>query len=84
MDIEHFCSLVVGDAVEKAEEKLMQGWYPKVTSLFSGEEEVGGQVTHSSSFNSCVSTLISNHVSIEGEWVGVCVGVQKGGEEGEE
>ena len=77
--------------MEKAEEKLMQGWYPKVTSLFSGEEGVGGQVTHSSSFNSCVSTLISNHVSIEGEcvwcvcvcvwggcvcvWVCVCVGV---------
>ena len=75
MDLEHFCSLVVGDAVEKAEEKLMQGWYPKVTSLFSGEEGVGRQVTHSSSFNSCVSTLISNHVSR----VGVCVGE---GEEG--
>ena len=69
MDTEHFCSLVVGDAVEKAEEKLMQGWYPKVTSLFSGEEGVGRQLTHSTSFNGCVSTLLSNHVRRDGECV---------------
>ena len=39
MGIDRFCSLVVGDAVEKAEERLKQTWYPRVTSLFSGEGE---------------------------------------------
>ena len=63
MDIEHFSSLVVGDAVEKAEERLMQTWYPCVTSLFSGEGRVVGRVSHANGFHNCVSTLISNHVS---------------------
>ena len=63
MDVDHFCSLVVGDAVEKAEERLMQTWYPCVTSLFSGEGRVVGRVSHTCDFHDCVSTLISNHVS---------------------
>jgi len=76
MDIEHFSSLVVGDAVEKAEERLMQTWYPCVTSLFSGEGRVAGRVSHANGFHNCVSTLISNHVSANMcECVHVCTHV---------
>jgi len=77
MDIEHFSSLVVGDAVEKAEERLMQTWYPCVTSLFSGEGRVAGRVSHANGFHNCVSTLISNHVSASTcECVYVCMCVR--------
>lgn len=64
IEIEQFKNHASGTC-QKAEEKLMNAWFPLVTGLFSGE---GALVEHlpaqrSVSFHRCVSTLISNQVN---------------------
>lgn len=61
--MDHFRTLLVENACEKSEEKLMNAWFPLVTGLFSGDQAlvVGGQ---GSKFYECVSTLVANQVSM--------------------
>jgi len=62
VDVDHFRTLMVENAIEKNEEKLMNAWFPQVTSLFSGDTAlvVGPQKGR---FFDCVTTLITNQVS---------------------
>ena len=61
MDVEHFKNIVLLDT-GKAEEKLMNSWYPKVIGLFSGEECISSSSSLSASFHECVATLIGNKI----------------------
>lgn len=61
-DIERFKSTVVIEA-EKAEEKLMSSWYPKVITLFSDSKLLPKlPKDRMDSFFECSSTLIGNQV----------------------
>ena len=62
LDIEHFKNTVVREA-EKMEEAMMKSWYPSIISLFSGEGGASGRGA-GSGVHQCVSTLISNQVSV--------------------
>ena len=69
IDIEHFRSLLVENACEHAEEKLLSTWYPHVIALFSspkGEASNRGlarkPTTTSSQVYSCVDTLLGNQL----------------------
>ena len=65
-DIERYKSIVVLDA-EKAEEKLMASWFPKVITLFSENSKLVPEFPtkeRMDSFFECSSTLISNQVKI--------------------
>ena len=69
VDIEHFRSLLVENACEHAEEKLLSGWYPHVIALFSSPKKVGsstslpkhGTATSSKCYE-CVDTLLGNQL----------------------
>ncbi len=66
VDVEHWKNNVALE-VEKAEERLINSWYPRVIALFSGEGKVveGVRAQQQESFYECVTTLISNHVSTD-------------------
>ena len=59
MDIEHFRNIVLLDT-GKADEKLMNSWYPKVIALFSGESAMVDSTRLSDSYYDSVATLIGN------------------------
>ena len=61
MDVDHFKNIVLLDT-GKAEEKLMNSWYPKVIGLFSGEGCIVSSSSLSESFHECVATLIGNKI----------------------
>ena len=67
LDVEHYKNMLLM-AVEKAEERLMSGWYPKVIGLFSGESKMVGRLpaSEAESFHDCVTTLLGNQVSSRG------------------
>ena len=62
VDTEHFRQLVVENAVEKAEERMMATWFTRVTQNFSGDTSLMGKIPNSqmASFFNCVSTLLTN------------------------
>lgn len=62
-DIERYKSIVVLEA-EKAEEKLMASWYPKVITLFSENSKLLPELPKEAmdSFFECAYTLIGNQV----------------------
>ena len=69
IDIEHFRSLIVENACEHAEEKLLSTWYPHVIALFSGPKTTGSSgaltkrpSTISSKYYDCVDTLLGNQL----------------------
>ncbi len=69
IDIEHFRSLLVENACEHAEEKLLSSWYPHVIGLFSSPKSVGSASgitrhgsTASSKYYECVDTLLGNQL----------------------
>ena len=63
-DIERFKSTVVIES-EKAEEKLMSSWYPKVITLFSDPKLLPKlSKDRMDSFFECSSTLIGNQVDM--------------------
>ncbi len=68
IDIEHFRSLLVENACEHAEEKLLSSWYPHVIALFSTPKPVGSaaglvrQGTAPSKYYECVDTLLGNQL----------------------
>ena len=68
VEIDHYRTLLVENACEKAEEKLMSLWFPPVIGLFSGEKNLleGTKMsnTQTNRFFNCVSTLIANQVSV--------------------
>lgn len=51
--------------IRKAEEKIMNTWYPKVINLFIKKEALEG-IKHEKldAFYNCVSTLMSNQVNM--------------------
>jgi dynein heavy chain len=49
----------------KAEEKIMNTWYPKVISVFTKKDALEGiKADKLDAFYSCVSTLMSNQVNM--------------------
>lgn len=62
-DFERYKSIVVIEA-EKAEEKLMSSWYPKVITLFSDSKLLPKlPKDRMDSFFECSSTLVGNQVN---------------------
>ncbi len=63
VDVEHWKNNVAME-VEKAEERLLNGWHRQVIALFSGEGNLakGVRPGQQEGFHECVSTLISNQV----------------------
>ena len=64
MDVDHFRSLLVENACERAEEKLLASWFPRVTAMFSGANSKApspfkARNTH---FYKCVDVLIENQL----------------------
>lgn len=50
---------------KKAEEKIMNTWYPKVINLFTRKEALEGvKPEKTDSFYNCVSILMSNQVDV--------------------
>ena len=65
MDVEHFRNLVLLDT-QQAEERLMNSWYPKLISMFSGDEKIVDNIPFdcADSFHECVSTLLGNQMRL--------------------
>ena len=65
MDVEHFRNLVLLDT-QQAEERLMNSWYPKLISMFSGDEKIVDNIPFdcADSFHKCVSTLLGNQMRL--------------------
>lgn len=63
MELENFRNMLLVD-VQHADERLMNSWYSKVISLFSGDEKMVGnkQQEQSEAFYESVSTLIGNQI----------------------
>lgn len=50
--------------IKKAEEKILNTWYPKVINLFTKKDALDGiKPEKLDSFYNCVSTLLSNQVN---------------------
>lgn len=64
MDVDHFRSLLVENACERAEEKLLASWFPRVTSMFSGPHCKAPSPFQAKNcrFYKCVDTLMSNQL----------------------
>ena len=65
MDVEHFRNLVLLDT-QHAEERLINSWYPKLISMFSGDEKIVENIPfdRADSFHECVSTLLGNQMRL--------------------
>ena len=63
MELENFQNMVVMEC-QRAEERLMNSWYPGVIALFSGENRSKWSNPHlkTESFYECVATLIGNNI----------------------
>ncbi len=61
VDVDNFRTLLVENSCEKSEDRLMNGWFPKVTALFSGDKALvsGPQRPQ---FYGCLATLLTNQV----------------------
>lgn len=64
MDTEHFKTLLVENACERAEDKLLASWYPHVTELFSDNVTAYRlpQKNQMPMFYECVDTLLGNQL----------------------
>ncbi len=62
MDVDHFRTLLVENSCEKNEDRLMTGWFPQVTAMFTGDKALVSGPSRSRLYE-CVSTLIANQVS---------------------
>jgi len=62
--VDHFRSLLVENACERAEEKLVASWFPRVTALFSGDNSKAPSPfkTRNTHFYKCVDKLIENQL----------------------
>ena len=63
MELENFQNFVVVEC-QRAEERLMNSWYPGVIALFSSESRSKWSNPHlrTESFYECVATLIGNNI----------------------
>lgn len=63
MELESFHNLVVMEC-QRAEERLMNNWYPGVIALFSKERcsDWNTPFSRSESFYECVATLVGNNL----------------------
>ena len=66
IDTEHFRTLIVENACERAEEKLLSSWFPRVTALFTDPNGVIAKHkpprSQSARFYECVDALIGNQL----------------------
>ncbi len=62
VDVDHFRTLLVENSCEKSEDRLMTGWFPQVTAMFTGDKALVSGPARSHLYE-CVSTLIANQVS---------------------
>ena len=65
MELENFRNMILLD-VQHAEEKLMNSWYSKVISLFSGDDKLvrNKPQEQTETFYESVSTLIGNQIRL--------------------
>ncbi len=64
VDVERFRSLLVENACEKAEERLLSSWFPRVTAMFSGDSSKAPSPfkARNTRFYKCVDVLIENQL----------------------